>query len=336
MSPRLGRPLRISLGAGLGVVVGSTVLVAALLGGEGCDVVAWKRDGLARQLEGAGLTPRVLHRGEDQVLTWAGGGPGRPVVLIHGFGASALWQWTPQALALAREHRVIMPDLLWFGGSRSTRPDYSLDHQVAAVVAVLDDLGVGEADVVGISYGGFVAHELACAHPERVRRLVLVDCPGRVFSDDDYEALLERFDTDDFSRVLLPVDDAGVRTLLELAYEDPPWTPDWALRQSREGLYSNNRAELASLLHQLLAEREAIASRTTRVRSPVLLVWGEHDPVFPLPIGERLSRDLGAPLEVIAAARHFPNAEHPEAFNRIVLDFLDGPQPAAVPDRPPP
>lgn len=309
-------------------VLAGLALAVVLRGGACVDVVAWQRWSLARQLEAAGITERVLDLGDDEVLVWSGGGRGRAVVLLHGFGASALWQWTPQAVALARGRRVIMPDLLWFGGSSSARPDYSVDHQVSAVVAALDALGVGEVDLVGISYGGIVAYELTSAHPERVRRLVLVDSPGRDYGDDDYAALLRRFDTDDFSRVLLPVDDAGVRTLLELAYERPPWAPGWALRQAREGLYARHRAELAALLDHLVADREALRARTTRVRSPVLVVWGENDPVFPLAIGQRLARSLDARLEVIAGARHFPNAEHPEVFNRLLLEFLDAPRPA--------
>jgi pimeloyl-ACP methyl ester carboxylesterase len=299
-------------------------LLVLLLGVSGCNAVAWQRGRLTAQLEDAGFSQRVQQLGEDQLDTWVGGS-GRPVVLLNGFGASTLWQWTPQAVELAREHRVVMPNLLWFGGSRSTSADYSIDHQVAAVIASLDDLGISEVDVVGMSYGGFVAYELACAHPERVRRLVIVDSPGRVYTDADLEDLLRRYDIDDLSQLLIPEDAAGVRVLLELAYEDPPWTPDWALRQTQASLYSSNREEQAALLHQLLADRETIVARSTRIRCPVLLIWGDHDPVFPLPLGERLAQDLGARLEVIAAARHFPNAEHPAAFNRILLDFLDGP-----------
>jgi pimeloyl-ACP methyl ester carboxylesterase len=329
MRRRIGRPARLAIALGLALAVAGVALGAHVLGGSCVDVVAWQRRSLTRQLEGAGVSARVLQLGDDRVLVWSNRGPGPAVVLIHGFGASALWQWTPQAVALAPGHRVIMPDLLWFGGSSSTRRDYSVDHQAAAVVATLDALGVAEADLVGISYGGIVAYEIASARPERVRRLVLVDTPGRDFGDDDYAALLRRFDTDDFARVLLPVDDAGVRVLIELAYEHPPWTPDFALRQARRGLYAVNREELAALVHQLLADREALRARPTRVRCPALVVWGENDPVFPLAIGERLARSLGARLEVIADARHFPNAEHPEPFNLVLLEFLDSPRPSS-------
>lgn len=325
MAGRRKRRLWVPIAVGALLVAASAGVVMTFFGGTFVDVVAWQRGSFARRLDAVGITARTLDLGDDRVRVWSGGGPGRPVVLVHGFGASSEWQWTPQAVDLAADRRVVMPDLLWFGGSSSTRADYSLDHQVAAVVAALDALDVGEADLVGISYGGMVAFELAAAYPGRVRRLVLVDSPGRLFTDEDYEALLARFGTDDFARVLLPEDDEDVRTLIELAYERPPPTPGWAARQARVGLYSRNREELAALVHELLAERQSLRARTTPVLGPVLVVWGASDPVFPLPIGERLSRELGAPLEVIPSARHFPNAEHPERFNRILRDFLDGP-----------
>jgi pimeloyl-ACP methyl ester carboxylesterase len=52
------------------------------------------------------------------------------------------------------------------------------------------------------------------------------------------------------------------------------------------------------------------------------VVWGRQDPVFPLEIGERLAKALGAPLRVLEKARHAPNLEHPEEFNRILRGFL--------------
>ena len=314
---------------------GRTLLVASaivllILGVSGCNVVAMRRDRFISQLEDAGLEQRVLELGEDQVHTWVGGS-GRPVVLIHGFGASTLWQWRPQAMELVREHRVIMPNLLWFGRSRSTRADYSIDHQVAAVIATMDALDVGEADIVGMSYGGFVAYELACAHPERVRRLVMVDSPGRAYTDADHQALLDRFHSENIAQVMLPVDADGVRILLNLAYEDPPWSPNWALRQTQVVMYTNNREEQAALLNQLLEDRNVIRARTNSVQAPALVIWGEHDPVFPVALGERLAQSLNARFEVIPAARHFGNDEHPEEFNEILLGFLDGPAPANSP-----
>src|SRR5262249_55632614 len=84
----------------------------------GCNIVAWKQGQLERSMRAAGLSPGDERLGADTVHYWAGG-HGPTVVLVHGFGASAIWQWADQVDALAPDHRVIVPDLLWFGDSRS-------------------------------------------------------------------------------------------------------------------------------------------------------------------------------------------------------------------------
>ena len=57
-------------------------------------------------------------------------------------------------------------------------------------------------------------------------------------------------------------------------------------------------------------------------RARPMVVWGREDPVFPLEIGERLAYGLKAPLRIVEKARHAPNLEHPEEFNRILRGFL--------------
>jgi pimeloyl-ACP methyl ester carboxylesterase len=116
------------------------VLVAAtlLLCTTGCNVIALKQAGIERTMRDAGMAPADVKIGSDSIHYWAGG-QGPTVLLVHGFGASAMWLWYPQVADLARDHRVILPDLLWFGESRSSDRDFSLDHQVHAVEALLDN-----------------------------------------------------------------------------------------------------------------------------------------------------------------------------------------------------
>lgn len=304
--------------------------VLALL--PACNVVRWKQQRLENELLEANLVQATRTVGDAQMAYWDGGKTGathRPVLLIHGFGGSAVWTWTPQAVDLAADRRVLMPDLIWFGGSQSSNTDSSLDRQVAAIDGLLTSLGLTQVDVVGISYGGLVANELAAAHPERVRKLVLVDSPGRLFTLDDRAALLARFATEDFGSVLLPTDADGVSRLMNLAYARPPWIPRFALDQALDVMFKGNREHQARLLESLWAELAAGTTRTGEVKAQTLIVWGRDDELFPLAIGQRLAASLNAKIEIIEGARHFPNAEHPEDFNRILRAFLDGPLPAA-------
>jgi pimeloyl-ACP methyl ester carboxylesterase len=309
------------LGAVLRTWVLSIVLATFALLLAGCNVVAWKQASIEQRMRAAGLEAATMRVGADTIHYWAGG-RGPTVVLVHGFGGSGVWLWYPQAEDLAKDHRLVVPDLLWFGDSRSDERDYTIDHQVHAVEALLDRLDAREASVVGVSYGGLVAHELASDRASAVRRLVLVDTPGRVYTREDYRLLCHRFHVEHLGRVLVPDDADGVDRLLGLAYYDPPWVPDFALRQTLTALYAPYREERVALLDGLLDNMEALKARPVTLTARTMVVWGRQDPVFPIEVGERLAASLHAPLRVLEKARHAPNLEHPEAFNGLLRSFL--------------
>jgi pimeloyl-ACP methyl ester carboxylesterase len=287
----------------------------------GCNVIALKQASIEHTMRDHGMASADVKLGSDTIHYWVGGN-GPTVVLVHGFGASGMWLWYPQVADLAKDHRVIVPDLIWFGESRSDERDYTLDHQVHAVEALLDKLGERDIDIMGVSYGGLVAHELASDRASAVRHLVLVDTPGRVYRREDYKDLCQRMGVDHLAKVLVPRDGRGVQRLLALAYFDPPWIPGFALDQTLTSLYGTQQDERVALLDALLANQDALVARPVTLRASTMLVWGRDDQVFPLDIGQRLAASLHAPIRVIDHARHAPNLEHSDDFNQIVRGFL--------------
>lgn len=169
---------------------------------------------------------------------------------------------------------------------------------------------------------GMTTADVASARVDGVRHLVLVDTPGRAYTREDYQALCGRFHVDHLGKVLVPRDTAGVETLLGLAYFDPPWVPGFALEQTLTFLYSGMREERVALIDALLRDMDALKARPGTMRARPFVVWGREDPVFPLEIGYRLAGGLGAPIRVLDHARHAPNLEHPEEFNRILRELL--------------
>jgi len=106
-----------------------------------------------------------------------GATPLHPVLLLHGFGASATWQWAPFLRPLlAAGLAPYVPDLIFFGASSSPAADRSPAYQAACIAAAMSALPSAPQRyaVVGVSYGGFVAYHLAHAFPAAVERLVLV------------------------------------------------------------------------------------------------------------------------------------------------------------------
>mgnify|MGYP003343354768 CR=1 FL=1 len=111
-------------------------------------------------------------------------GEGSPVLLLHGSGpgVSAYANWRLTMPALATRMRVLAPDLVGFGYTE--RPDgvsYVVETWRRHIVGFLDALGIERASVVGNSWGGGLALDLAVTHPERVERLVLMGAVGVPF-----------------------------------------------------------------------------------------------------------------------------------------------------------
>ena len=284
------------------------------------DLERWR---IHRKIDKAKLRPHQVQLDAGSMFCWVGGS-GPPLLLLHGFGASAKWQFHPQVPALARHYTLYIPDLLFFGGSTSHHPDRSLDFQATAVMALMDHFGVERFDTLGISYGGFVAYLLATEYPDRVGKLVLTNSPGAVMGAEDYARLLNTFEVDCITELLLPTEPDGVRRLLEVAYHRPPWVPKFALIDARRQLFTDQVKEKRELLLELVGYLDDPPSGEEPVRNDTLIVWGEHDRVFPVGLGRKLARSMGdnARLEVLDRTAHAPNIEQGAAFNELVLAFL--------------
>ena len=288
----------------------------------GCNVIERRRSSISAGLHQAGLREEVVRLGDDTISYWDGG-RGDAVVLVHGFGMAALWQWNPQVPALAGR-RIVMPDLLWFGGSSSTRRDFTLAREVASVGALLEHLRLERVDLVGISYGGVVAYGVSVAQPSRVRSLTLVDSPGPAFNRADYQALLTRLGSRNLADVFVPETAQGVERLMGLAFLERPFLPDFAARQVIRESYTRNRTELRALLTSIDGELDQLTAAPAPIVHPLCLIWGREDPVFPLSFADRLQAmgGAGARRHVIEKTRHAPNVERPDEFNRALLDCV--------------
>jgi pimeloyl-ACP methyl ester carboxylesterase len=220
-------------------------------------------------------------------------GVGRPLILVHGLGGSSRW-WARNVPALARSCRVHAVDLMGFGRSRRQR--FALREAAGLLVQWMAQLGLDQASWVGHSMGGFVAAHLAAQFPARVERLVLVDAAalplGRLSLRQVWRTALG---LRHFPLTLLPVLGAD-------ALRAGPVTLANALRQLRT---ADIRLDLA------------------RIAAPTLILWGEHDALLPVAVGQRLHACLPqATFKVIAGADHNPMWERPDAFNQAVTEFL--------------
>jgi 3-oxoadipate enol-lactonase len=249
-------------------------------------------------------------------------GTGEPVILLHS-SLTNLHIWDAQAKAMADRYRVIRYDARGFGRSRGDSVPFT-DYD--DLLAVMDQLALGKAILVGLSLGGMTAIEFALEHPERVTALVLAGTGLNgyeySFSDED----LERF-----AATRKAAADGDVNTAAALStkgyFDAPerPWTRvDSTLRATVHDMIlgsGNRRALDAANLHHFL-EPPAIG-RLGELRGPVLLILGEYESANERAIADLIERNVPrVQRAILPGASHLTSMENPEAFNDALMDFI--------------
>ncbi|XP_058079074.1 uncharacterized protein LOC131227315 isoform X2 [Magnolia sinica] len=240
---------------------------------------------LRRIFRSSGLYPQTIQIDPQTTIhCWLptkSGFPSKPpLVLIHGFGPSAIWQWRSQVQSLSRHFSLYVPDLVFFGGSSTSSPERSEVFQAASVAKMLEKLGVEQFSVVGTSYGGFVAYNLGRICGEKVEKVVIASSGVSRRRRDNVE-LLEKAGAEKISDLMLPSTAKDLRTLLRLSVNRRLHIPDCLLNDVIHTLYKENREEKMQLLTGLTIGKEDDV-QISPLQQEVLIIWGEFDQIFPL------------------------------------------------------
>ncbi|XP_018510810.1 dihydrolipoyllysine-residue acetyltransferase component of acetoin cleaving system isoform X3 [Brassica rapa] len=212
------------------------------------------------------------------------------LLLLHGFGPSAVWQWNRQASCMGR---------------------------------LMEKLGVERYSVVGTSYGGFVAYNMAKMMPGKVEKVVLASS-GVNLRRSDNEAFIARAKCHGIVEVMLPSSAADLRRLSGMiSSRKLDYVPDFVLNDFCQKMYSEKRGEKTELLEGLSIGRDD-KTNVSPIQQDVMLIWGEKDQVFPLIMAHDLREMLGkkAKLRVIPKTSHIHQTEKSKEFNGIVMSFL--------------
>ncbi|HMR04779.1 MAG TPA: alpha/beta fold hydrolase [Polyangiaceae bacterium] len=255
----------------------------------------------------------------DTRVRYVDEGQGPAVVLLHGF-ASSLDNWKRVRPALRQRHRVIALDLKGFGWSDRPPGDYSPRAQAHLVRALLDQRGVDDVAVVGHSWGGSVAMQLALNDAKRVRRVALYD--AWVFEEQLPTAFHMARAPGLGELIFGAFYDERIDEKMASAFFDRRYVTEAFVEEVERGLErpGSTAAALAAARSQHF---DQVQQRYSKMDKPTLLMWGREDRITPLHYGERLARTLpGARLVVYPRCGHFPMIEAAAESTRELSAFL--------------
>jgi pimeloyl-ACP methyl ester carboxylesterase len=247
-------------------------------------------------------------------------GSGQPLILIPGF-ASGAWSWSWQVETFAKDFRVITFDPRGISRSKIVEGEtVSIGAIADDLIALLNDLSIPEAHILGISFGGFVALDFALRYRDRVNRLVLASTsfggPNHVapsmhvlsaFASTDGLNSAERirkYLTVAFSPEFVESNEEDVNRFCELREQN--FVPRDVYMQQLQAALSFN-----------------VEDQLSAIRAQTLVITGDKDVVVPTQNSQNLASMIrNARLEIIEGTGHMAFVEKAADFNRIVAKFL--------------
>jgi len=253
----------------------------------------------AERLTVHGIELEVLRRGS-----------GHPILLLHGF--QTIDRQAPFIELLSRHGEIIAPSSPGFGQSPRPKDFDTVYDLVHLYLAALDALPGDKVTLLGFSFGGWLAAEVAAACSHRLDKLVLVDPLGIKISDRETPDILDIFNR-------------SSETVRDASWHDPDrFAPDFnAMSDEALVTYARNREALCLYAWHPYMYNPQLPRWLGGITVPALLVWGASDGVVTPDYGCAYSRLIpGSRFVLIEGAGHHPEIEQPEAFVDWVAAFL--------------
>jgi pimeloyl-ACP methyl ester carboxylesterase len=256
-------------------------------------------------------------------------GSGEVLLFIHGMAGSSD-AWRELIPRLAKNYRVVAPDLLGHGQSVKPRGDYSLGAFAVSLRDLLDELGIARATIVGHSLGGGVAMQFIYQHPDYCERLILISSGGL---GNDVGWILRLLSAPG-AEFILPI--IAPSPVLKVGNKIGSWFTSSGMRAPRASeiwrAYSSfsdrpTRDAFLRTLRSVVDYRGQAVSALNRlhIRSelPTLAIWGDDDQIIPAEHGHAaMAVRPGGRLEVLPGVGHFPHVEAPNEVADIIDDFM--------------
>ena len=241
--------------------------------------------------------PRSIEVLGHRIHYWDAG-EGDPIVLVHGFSGSAVFEWGPVFEGLARRHRVVALQVIGFAPSEQPDIAYTTEALVTHLGRFMRGLGLANVTLLGESFGGWhvaaYATKAAALDQPPIAKLAIVD--GAVCVKG------------------MPA--AGARGFVSLALQAE------ADRFAATLPSSNDATKMKIARDSGLLRRDPSREELAAIAVPTLLLWGEQDELIPLASGEDAASLIpDAKLVVLPNVGHIPSIEAPDEFVRVISEF---------------
>ncbi|MAG29785.1 MAG: alpha/beta hydrolase [Deltaproteobacteria bacterium] len=257
----------------------------------------------------------------------AGPSDAETIVFLHGGGPGASsWSNFKQNLpSFIDDYRCLLVDMPGFGLSDKPEiPKQFFEFAADSLVALLSELGIGKAHLVGNSLGGGASLRTALDHPDRVDKLVLMGPGGAfkpVFTPEPAEGIKL------LSQVVAPPGPTREKVeafLRVMVYDQRFITEELIEERLEQAMNPENQAGLVRCMATFAPDRAGELWRELdRIPHPTLMIWGRDDRTLPLDGALLALQQLpDARLHVFPRCAHWAQVEHQAAFDRLVLDFL--------------
>jgi pimeloyl-ACP methyl ester carboxylesterase len=267
------------------------------------------------------LPPQRSTRVFGQRIVYYDTGTGPTLVLVHGFGSQARFDWGNVIVPLSRHHRVIALDEIGWGGSDKPFIDYSIQTFVDFLGEFLRTLKVEKFDLAGESLGGWIVADytieaLAATNTgpyalPRPARLILEDAAG-------HNSLHSVLKSIPITGTLQSA--AGVAIVF---HDKSLITPEFIRENFALKLAANDGMTQRLLVANPETEKETVGDKVAGITVPTLVVWGGDDQLLPLADGKDYAAKIaGAKLVIVPECGHAPSLEKPKEFVEAVEGFL--------------
>lgn len=253
-------------------------------------------------------------------------GTGVPILFLHSFGHNRNL-WYPQLTRFsALGHRVIAPDMPGHGASSFDPDNHTVDVIARDYVELLEELEVGQAVIVGISIGGYIALRMWSHRPNLFSGLVM--CCSKAEADTEAIRERRRAQVENIRANGLEsfVETGAPKRVSPGTVRDRPWVVDWIKMMNYTVSAEANAATL-----EAMAAREDDTATLATIDVPTLILSGSDDVFIPKESPFNLEKGIrGSVHHVIADAGHVASLERPAEVNRHMEDFLASFAPAVT------